>query len=688
MNKAVTFALLSGLLSPMAWTQTPRDTIRATLDEVRISALHRNDSVMRAPASVVILTPATLGRNNHTDVAPIMNTVAGVLMQSSNLTTSRISIRGIGARTPYGTNKVRAFYGNIPLTSGNGETIIDDIDLESLGSIEIVKGPLSTLYGAGLGGALLLSPDIPQSDGQTVTVSAVHGSFGTNKNNIGYKAKGKHGALQAGYHRLQSDGWRDNSAYDRESTTLAGHIWRGNSGKLTYMGNYTRLTSYLPSSIDRTTFDQNPKAAASSWAAAKGYKKYESVLGGLGYDGTINDRWRYGTAVFANYKDNDEPRPFDILGQYTFGYGARAQLSGQVRIGTLASVVHVGLEYFGDAYAGRTIENLYRDNGGNGSLEGRWLTAQNQSRQWTNAFAQWRLPVENWELQAGCNLNQTRFDLEATFPEKRATTHRYEAIWSPQASLLYRSGGHRTFYLSASGGFSLPSIEETLTESGAINPDIKPETGLNLELGAKVYGWDQKFYAEVAAYRMDVRNLLVARRVAEDRYIGVNAGQTLHQGVEFLVRYHAEIGAIRILPYASGSFGDYRFEDFTDRGEDYSGNRITGVARQKYALGLRADCGRWYALADWLYVSDIPLNDGNTAFSDAYRTLNVKTGCDFRLRTSLKAGFHVGINNAANERYAALVLPNAMASGTSQPRYFYPGLPVNYYANVSFEYRL
>lgn len=143
------------------------DTVKTKkLEEVIISSFHINKDLQNASASIGILSKKDLLQNNTTDISTVINTIPGVFMQSANFTTTRISIRGIGARTPYGTNKIRAFYGSIPLTSGNSETVIDDIDLENIGQIEIIKGPLSSVYGAGLGGAILISPQLSKKKDQ------------------------------------------------------------------------------------------------------------------------------------------------------------------------------------------------------------------------------------------------------------------------------------------------------------------------------------------------------------------------------------------------------------------------------------------------------------------------------------------------------------------------------------------
>lgn len=659
------------------------------LPEVRISRLSLNDSLLNAPAAVGILSQTDLQRNNLSDISTQINTIPGVLMQSSNLATNRIAIRGIGARTPYGTNKIRAFYGSIPLTSGDSETTIEDIDIENIRQVEIIKGPLSTLYGAGLGGAIILAPYRDDQLGNTAKISTVYGSFGLIKNSVNYNLNTESSSLNIGYHNLHTDGWRDNSAYDREGVTLSGELFRKAKSKLTYLGNYTWLKAFIPSSIDQKTLAENPKAAAKTWNDAKGYKQYESVSGGLAYDWQPTRKWTNSTSIFINYKDNYEPRPFDILGQHTFAYGARTQFSGDFKWGKSTVQTHIGLEYFRDHYAGSTAQNLYPQNNGNGSLEGNWLTAFEQRREFYNAFAQLRWTLnKHWEFQTGTSLNQTRFELENRWPQPDAEDYKYDPIWSPQASLLYKPSRFKTVYFSVSRGFSLPAIAETLTPDGAINTGIKPERGVNYELGAKCYFFNKTLYAETALYHMDISDLLIAERIGGDQYTGVNAGKTRHRGIEILAQYIWSLGRnTTISPYVSGSLGSYEFVDFSYGDNDYSGNKLTGVPAYQANAGLTFSTGSgWYFSGDFLFTDRMPLNDANSVFNGSYRIVNAKTGWRFAIFPKLHANLAAGINNIFDEDYAALTLPNATGFGGAQPRFYYPGLRVNYYANVQIAY--
>jgi iron complex outermembrane recepter protein len=658
------------------------------LEEVVISPLHINTNILDAPASIGILSKSQLLQNNTTDITTVINTIPGVFMQSSNFTTTRISIRGIGARTTYGTNKIRAFYGSIPLTSGNSETVIDDIDLENLNQIEIIKGPLSSIYGAGLGGAILISPQLSKSKGQNAGMSSVFGSYGLLKNSLNYSLNKNEGSLNISYHNLKTDGWRENSSYNREGITLAGELFRKQNSKLTYFTNYTYLKAFIPSSINKNAFENNPKSGAPTWVASKGFKEYKSTLGGLAYDFKIGDNLNNSTSVFINYKDSNEPRPFDILRQYTFATGARTQFSGNFKIKETAIDFIAGVEYFTDTYSGNTFENLYQQNNGQGSLQGNQLTETDQKRHFYNIFSQLKASLsEHFEIQAGINYNKTQFEL-TNYTENSNQEYSYDGIFSPQLSFLFKPNKEQTIYFSASRGFSLPATEETLTSEGTINPDIKPENGYNFELGGKFYFFNKKLYTEIAIYRMEIKDLLVAKRVGDDQYVGANAGKTFHEGIEVTLNHNWQINRFFWMnSYLGASIGNYEFKEFIDNGNDFSGNKLTGVPANKINAGLIFNTRLGiYFNADYQFVDKVPMNDANSAFSDSYTIINLKTGYRFEILQNLTSHISAGINNVTNEKYASLILPNAVANGNTAPRYYYPGLPVNYYGTISLNY--
>src|SRR5690606_15369048 len=112
------------------------------------------------------------------DLVSAINKTPGVFIQSGAIDTNRIIIRGVGSRTLYGKNKIRAYLNGIPITNGIGETAIDAFDPEDLQLLEIVKGPKATQYGTNLGGTLLLNSKQAAVGEAFVKNNLTVGSFG------------------------------------------------------------------------------------------------------------------------------------------------------------------------------------------------------------------------------------------------------------------------------------------------------------------------------------------------------------------------------------------------------------------------------------------------------------------------------------------------------------------------------
>jgi len=187
---------------------------------------------------------------------------------------------------------------------------------------------------------------------------------------------------------------------------------------------------------------------------------------------------------------------------------------------------------------------------------------------------------------------------------------------------------------------------------------------------------------------MQIKDLLVAQRVGDDQYIGVNAGETLHEGIEALINYNWQISTdFAIQPYASASIGHYKFKEFLNNGIDYSGKDLTGVPNNKVNGGITVAIPHGlYLSGDYYYTDRLPLNDANSLYSGSYALFNAKAGWRHEILRGLTTHISAGVNNIGNTHYAAMVLVNATGVNGAAPRYYYPGLPVNYYGNVSLSY--
>ena len=212
-------------------------------------------------------------------------------MHSGALNTNRITIRGIGARNPYGTSKIRCFYEDIPITNGDGESNIDVFELSSISNIEIIKGPNSSVYGSGLGGAIRLNPKKGLLNEKKVETSLLIGSFGLIKEvvnaNIGYNKN----SLNISFSNTERKGYRDNNEYNRKSIIINSTHFLNEKNVFTFLGNFLSLKAFIPSSLNEENYLNNPSSADYNWEQSKGHEDNKMGIFGFNWKHYFNNKF-------------------------------------------------------------------------------------------------------------------------------------------------------------------------------------------------------------------------------------------------------------------------------------------------------------------------------------------------------------------------------------------------------------
>lgn len=669
-----------------------KDTI-TYLNEVIIYNPIRANKTLGITQSTIIRENAF---QNHSpiDIASSINQISGVYLLSGALNTNRITIRGVGARTPFGTDKLRLYYKDIPVTNGSGFSTIEAFDLENLTSMEVIKGPKGTTYGTNLGGAIILNPKEQFTNGTFFANNFTVGSYGLIKDNLSVAHTTDSLEFNLRYNHLNTDGYRENSNFNRNGILLTTAIKLSSRSSIGLLANYIDYTAQIPSSLGITAFTENPRQAAFTWKQAQGFESNKYTLLGLSYSYKISSKLENTTSLFYSYLDHYEPRPFNILDEFTNSYGFRSIFTGNFGFqGREASYIFGG-ELYKDEYNWSTYENLYEENNGNGSLQGNELSRNKEYRGQFNAFVSLTLPLsDRFNMQLGVNLNKTSFDYRDLFnsgEDNKSAKRNFDLIAMPSLDLIYSISPGRQVYANISRGFSNPGLEETLTPEGVINPEITQEKGMNYELGTKMYLARNKLWFNLAIFRMNIDDLLVSQRIGEDQFVGKNAGSTRHQGIELDMNYTFDLSSeLQIIPFASYTLSDHIFVDFVDGDNDYSGNPLTGVPRNRINLGLRLNYTRnFYWNTTYQYVDGIPLTDANSLYSEPYNILNTRLGYNKEILENLYISSDFGVNNIFDVNYAQSVLINAVGFGGAEPRYYYPGNDRNFYISLGLRYHL
>ena len=296
------------------------------LNEVLIKTNHFQSELKKIPASIELISTDVIQSNNGVNIAPVLNSAPGVYMHNGTLSTNRITIRGIGSRTPFGTSKIRSYYQDIPLTNGSGETTIEDIELGGVTRMEVLKGPSSSLFGSGLGGVIHIIPDKGLFNTNALQTTYTFGSFGLQKFLLRANLANKTNSANIIYSNTHNDGYRENNELKRQTLSFASNHYLNASDNLVIIANLIDLKAYIPSSLDQEDYINDPEAAAFTWGRSKGFEDYTRFLLGLSWQHDFASGAKQISSVFGSLLNAYEVRPFNILDQNTNGIGIRLSL--------------------------------------------------------------------------------------------------------------------------------------------------------------------------------------------------------------------------------------------------------------------------------------------------------------------------------------------------------------------------
>ena len=233
-----------------------------TLESVTVTAFGTSSKWKDAPAAVAVLNQQQLQRFDNKTLVPVLNTIAGVRMEERSPGSYRLSIRGSLLRSPFGVRNIKVYWNDIPLTDAGGNTYLNLIDINQLQSVEVIKGPASSMYGANTGGAVLLKSDPSVINQKNIFNAGIEtGSYNLLNEQAGLDHHTKNLSFNIQQGHLQNDGYRQQSALQRDN--ILGNLqWNINASEvLSALLFYTSLHYQTPGGITKQQYDSLPTLA-------------------------------------------------------------------------------------------------------------------------------------------------------------------------------------------------------------------------------------------------------------------------------------------------------------------------------------------------------------------------------------------------------------------------------------------
>ncbi len=663
--------------------KSPNDTTRV-LNEVVVNAYLYNRPINEVPTAVAVITQQDFERFNNTSFLPAVNTVPGVRMEERSPGSYRFSIRGSLLRSPFGVRNVKMYWNGLPLTDGGGNTYLNLIDFSAVANLEIIKGPGASLYGAGTGGVVLLNNEI--STQPEIKFSTVFGSYGLQRYQVAANGGTEKVKASVQYAHQQADGYRDQTRMRRDALNADVSFALSPKSTLSTSIFYTDLLYETPGALTKAQFEADPKQARPPKTSppplpgaeeAQAAVQNKTIYGGVVHEYEWNDNWSTKTGVFGSLTDFENPtiRNYEVREESNMGGRSDTQYSFD-RESWQGKITFGGeYQYFFSPLA------VYDNNGG---APGNIQSDDELKSQQFLLFLQADLNLpKGFYLTIGGSTNFLKYDFVALQDPITEQQRKFDPVFSPRIALLKKLTSTISIYGNVSKGFSPPTLAEVRPSAGTYNNTLNPERGVSLELGLRGGLFGNHLVFDINTYDFELDETIVIQRTADGAEYFVNAGQTSQKGIETQVSWLPEMNSRLFSAFklwSSYTYNHYRFEEYVQDGNDYSGNRLTGVAPTIALIGADVTLRKLYLNITASYTDAIPLNDANTEYASEYFLLGGRLG--YKTSIGQKLAFEVfgGIDNALDKIYSLGNDLNAVGGryyNAAAPRNFYVGLSIN-----------
>lgn len=630
------------------------------LQEVVVKGYESNKSLLQTAAAIGIIQPKNITRFENTTLLNAFLPLPGVRMEERSPGSYRISIRGSSVRSPFGVRNVKVYWNDIPLSDANGITYFNLLDMSTIRSIEVLKGPAGSMYGASTGGVLLLKTQTGEASTNTwgkLNAQLLFGQYATRNLNATYSYVNQKINTAITYAHLQSDGYRIHSAMQREVFSLRSSFEYHPKATLNVLINYSAIDYQTPGGLTLEQLNENPRQArpatrfTPSAIEQQAGIKQNYLLMGLSNEWQINNNWKNTTAFFMNNSQLENPfiTNYEIRSEQSAG--GRSTFSFEKNKENIKINSHVGVEWI---YTGSTFDSYDNLLGKIGHQQAEEAVKAVQGF----LFGQldFTLP-QQWFFTIGGSLNQQnyQYNRRSDAPNQLIVNDKVSVPFSPRIAVLKQFNKQFSIYGSLSRGFSSPTVQEFVAGylPNHTFKTVAAEVGKNIEVGFRKFMLHHRIFIDVSAYTMQLRNTIVRRLDENEKERFTNAGKTQQNGLEAYISANiVQSDLLNLSCFTSYTLADFHYVDYQLLNDNFSGNVIPSVPKHSFSSGIDVTHHRgFYGSIIANFTDKIYLNDANSASANAYWLVNARLGWQIK-RTQQLYKIYVGGENLLNQSYS------------------------------------
>ncbi|WP_333660675.1 TonB-dependent receptor domain-containing protein [Chishuiella changwenlii] len=478
--------------------QEKNDSVsKIEIDEVVVTGSGYRQNVKDAPATISVIPQSEIKKRAYRDITDVLQDIPGVFITGGG-GSSDISIRGADAGYTLilidgkraNTRAIR------PNSDGPGLEQGLMPPVEAIERIEVVKGPMSTLYGSdAMGGVINIITKKTSNtgwrgslgtDAMITTNSDAGNTYQVNANVSGSLIKNVLGLKLNGLYSHRDEDKIISGFPERTIKSIGGQLSYNpnDNNTITADFNYNRQERY----------SRIGKSLAAGGRSTTSFDDYDRINYALGHQG------KYGKLRLNNTLQHDKSD--------NFSRGMRYQTTILNSINTYDFKKHV--LSFGGEFRNEKLndpENQFENNG----------VIQSEIKRYN-----WALFAEmNWKLVEKLNfVTGIRYD----------NNENYGSHIAPRGYLIYSINNNFTLKGGVASGYKAPSLRQSTDNWGSItgganapvpgvilgDSSLKPEKSFNQELTVMFENDKKTFSASVTAYNTNFQDKITEVRLCDN----------------------------------------------------------------------------------------------------------------------------------------------------------------------------
>ncbi|CAA0079628.1 Fe(3+) dicitrate transport protein FecA [Zhongshania aliphaticivorans] len=615
------------------------------------------EDISKMTGSVVVIDREQIELVRPMSTEDVLRRIPGINVKSEEESgvVSNIGIRGLSASE----SKSLILEDGVPVAPGLfiGNERYFNPRIQRMEGIEVLKGSASLRYGPStIGGVINYQTKTPD-DG--ILVSARTGSFNTQEATIEAGGRSESGDAFAGIvaTHAESDGYMD-KGYDMDDIMVKTGIrfsdahsvgmkfsWHENDANISYRGllldDYKAGESYNPAPDDwflssRVSFDLNHE-----WTISD-----ESTLTTLVYWSEVaRDYWRYNVDTAASNAAGRWVYTDDLTGNNRSfeRYGVETRLNMNHNLFGLENEAEIGLRFMQEESDDKRIRAT-RDADRTGINDRHRIDSADS----VAAYVQNRFIVtERLAVTPGLRIEYYEQE-RVVLTDNNASADTSNTELLPGVGATYELNESAQLYGGVYKAFSPASNGVAL--DGLTDQNLDGERSVNYEMGIR--GTQGAISYEVAAFYMEFDNQVVTGN-SDPNLSQSNAGETKHQGMEFLLGY--ELGGGFSIDGNATWVPQSEFKTGANQGNrlpyapKYLGNLALNYNAEKLSATLTAHY-RGEQYGDASNIEDIPSDAAGGIWGgkiSSYTVMDLMA--QYKLNESLT--FFGALKNLTNKRY-------------------------------------